>query len=138
MSTFAPYAQAKAAIVGKIVERVLVSEGEHTLYLVTNAGTLEMATGADCCSESWWADAVGVKQLIGFVVRSIEEIEVPQVEDNRSRQEYDQVYGYRVTTSGGACDLIFRNSSNGYYGGSCGFAWKPATKVYAITGDWSA
>ncbi len=70
-------------------------------------------------------------------------------------KEYDclQFYGYKITTDKGDATIEFRNSSNGYYGGSIGIAgdhtygnrqdgfmgaaqnvtnWKP------ITDDWSA
>jgi hypothetical protein len=125
-------------LAGKVATVLLVSEGEDTLFIVTDAGTMELGTEADCCSETWWADVVGVKQLIGFPIRTFEEIEMPQVEDGRSRQECDQIYGCRITTSGGVCDLIFRNSSNGYYGGGYIPTWKPLRQVRPITEDWSA
>jgi hypothetical protein len=38
-------------------------------------------------------------------------------EDGLCRQEYDQVYGYCLVTDGGVCEIVYRNSSNGYYGG---------------------
>ena len=37
--------------------------------------------------------------------------------DERTRQEYDQVYKFMLVTHKGYCDIIFRNSSNGNYGG---------------------
>lgn len=39
------------------------------------------------------------------------------IEDGRTRQEYDQSYGFEITTSRGVTSVVFRNSSNGYYGG---------------------
>jgi hypothetical protein len=52
-------------------------------------------------------------------------------EDGRTRQEFDAIYGVKLTTSQGAPTFVFRNSSNGYYGGwAClgtdggGYAWR--------------
>jgi hypothetical protein len=80
-------------------------------------------TEGDYCSESWFADLVGVHNVIGREVISVETIPLPEwvnVEDGRTRQEYDEAYGLRISTDGGTCDVIYRNSSNGYYGGWCG------------------
>lgn len=101
------------------VSRVLVSKGEHYLLVYSGRETLALyeATG-DCCSESWFADIVGIDNLKNAVVIGIKVLNVELPEgDTRTRQEYDEVYGYRLTTHKGDCDIIFRNSSNGYYGG---------------------
>lgn len=100
-----------------------------------------VGTDADCCSETWFADVVGAEHLIGGYVRGIELLELPQPSDERSRQERDEAYGVRLTTNTGHCEIVYRNSSNGYYGGSAEvmseeeggqLGWTP------ITGDWSA
>lgn len=92
-------------------------------------------TSGDCCSESWWADAFGVRGLYwgkGHPIESAEEIDMPKPEDDRTRQEFDEAYGVRLRIAGGGvCDLIFRNSSNGYYGGWASYAW-----VDDVPDDW--
>lgn len=134
-------------LAGKTVRAVLVAPGEGEMRLVTDDGTLVMSTEGDCCSESWWADAVGVKQLLNAAVTAATEIDMPEPSDAdnaaRTRQECDAVYAVKITTDHGACDLIFRNSSNGYYGGWANYSWTDANAVAPegyrlITEDWSA
>lgn len=77
----------------------------------------------DCCSETWFADIIGVQSLLQQEVIDVAEMSTEKslsnynINDGRGRQEYDEVYGYRLMTRLGTCDFVFRNSSNGYYGG---------------------
>lgn len=134
-------------IVGKTPASIWVNEGEDTLVLGCEEGALVCDTDGDCCSETWWADAIGVLQYLrGTVVTGIREIEMTDsynVDDGRTRQEEDSAYGVQVTTDQGAVDLVFRNSSNGYYGGSAYYRWvdapwEPAADFRQITEDWRA
>lgn len=159
---------------GATVGELFVSKDEQfAIYFIVKIGESKIivagTTDGDCCSESWWADAIGVKQLIGAEVTDVEEMEMPDeslvpvqtydsdngkyintlpdgviepprhLDPRRTRQQEDTLYGYRVKTTQGACDLIFRNSSNGYYGGTA--AWATITSlpdnVEQITEDWS-
>src|SRR3972149_4416951 len=92
---------------------------------------------ADCCSESWFADITGIGNLIGYIVRTVDEIELPgyNVEDGRGRQEEDEVYGFRIRSDGGTTDIVFRNSSNGYYGGSLNYYKGELPPMEPITGQ---
>lgn len=97
----------------------------------------------DCCSHSWFADIVGVEALLGQLVREVEEVQMESrgydVNDGRALQEVDQAYGYKLKTAKGFVDLIFRNSSNGYYGGEIYRVEElPAMEFYAIVDDWMA
>lgn len=76
----------------------------------------------DCCSVSWFNDVMGVSALIGKVITKVEDTGGPadyEVEEESGRHDDEciQVYGFRITTLGGYCDIVFRNASNGYYGG---------------------
>lgn len=105
---------------GKIVAKVFVSANQDTLYAETDSGTYAFETYGDCCSETWFADITGLHNLLGNRITATREIEMPNdgdIDDGRSRQEYDRIYGFRVETKEGYTDIIFRNSSNGYYGG---------------------
>ncbi len=136
--------EALREFVGSTPTAMWVSPDEHELHVVCGASALVMPTEGACCSECWWADAIGVKQLFGHEVVSAEEIDMPQPANvnDRTRQEEDLVYGFRVRTTDGVCDLIFRNSSNGYYGGEATFHWAQEYEVpegfRQIVGDWSA
>lgn len=110
------------AMVGMLVARVMVSPGEHDLAFITDEGSafLWRADG-DCCSESWFADIVGVEALLGARITSVQAIDLASLgyitQDGRTRQEEDRAYGHKITTTKGWVDIVMRNSSNGYYGG---------------------
>lgn len=136
-------------LLGSKVIAARLEEGESRLLFEMEGGSGVMWTvDGDCCSESWFADLVGVEDLAGATVTGVESVEMEALgystEDGRGRQEHDQVYGYKLTTDKGWCDIVFRNSSNGYYGGSM---WAtPATPEemrasrgwLKITKDWTS
>lgn len=106
------------ALVGTVPFALYVKEGDEELVFVTSTGMVGFTTDADCCSETWFADITGVSSLLGAMVNSVEWLELDQVDDGRSRQQVDEFYGFRIHTTLGSSDVLFRNSSNGYYGGS--------------------
>lgn len=140
-------------LIGRTITSIQVDNGQHYLVFKTDAPfweTFAYEAVGDCCSESWFAEFLGVDTLLNQKVLSVQNIELPDynVEDGRGRQEEDRVYGYRFTTARGYADLIFRNSSNGYYGGDLEllplddgipttYYGEPITFT-AITEDWSA
>ena len=136
----------KQGIIGKTCKDIYVSsDGEDLLLVFTDYSALVGSTDGDCCSQSWWADITGVKQILGREITNVEEIDMPDPDDNRSRQEIDIAYGYRFTTTHGVADFVFRNSSNGYYGGDCQWSLFDDDEaigygdyVRTITEDWSA
>lgn len=128
------------ALEGKTVVGVDVSQEERALrFRCADGSVVVWDTEGDCCSESWWADGFQLAALRGATVRAVEEIDMPEynVEDGRTRQEEDSVYGVRIDTDKGTATFAFRNSSNGYYGGLAmlgkdeGFEWREIT-----TDDW--
>lgn len=127
-------------IIGRTISRLFVGPGEECLVFDTDAGLIAFETFADCCSETWFADIVGVDALLGGTVTAVVTRELPDPDDDRSRQDVDSAYGFGLITNKGVCDVIFRNSSNGYYGG-----WldqsdtAPSLDGFKeITADWSA
>lgn len=129
------------ALIDKEISRVFVSDDQHSIYFDTDSGVVGYSTEGDCCSESWFADITGVDAILGAVVLRAETLAMDDPSDERSRQEYDQAYGYQLTTARGRCVIVFRNSSNGYYGGwmegPVEGAEIPSSAV-EITDDWSA
>jgi hypothetical protein len=136
------YNEDMRGLVGHRVMGIFVSRDEEEMIFVTNTGALRYRTYGDCCSTTWFADIVGIKQLIGHTVTKAEEINVPIPEgDVRERSEEDQNYGIRLTTDGGVCDIVYRNASNGYYGGSIDLVKELPTSLdnyRPIYEDWSA
>jgi hypothetical protein len=129
---------------GKTIQEIRLSEDETSLgFAFTDGSAVRWDTDADCCSETWFADIVGVEALIGRTIQRIETIDMPaagyDAKDGRGRQDEDEVYGLKIATERGLCDIVYRNSSNGYYGGTM-FAkrceptefsgWKPLLSDY--------
>lgn len=126
---------------GTTISRVRVSGDQRILSFETDRGAITYCAEGDCCSQSWFADIIGVDALIGGLVRDVEEIAMDfyNVKDGRCREEHDEAYGYRITTSKGRVKLAFRNSSNGYYGGWLKLHEGPLEEpMTEITDDWSA
>jgi uncharacterized protein (TIGR02996 family) len=74
----------------------------------------------DCCSTSWLFRVRGVTQCLGKAVVAIVEINTDDVnpDDGLGRQESESIYGVGLLMeSGDILEIVYRNSSNGYYGG---------------------
>lgn len=145
-------------LIGKEIHAIFVSQDQEMLKFVTSQGEMVYVTEADCCSETWFADIIfnGRRgKFFGSSVVSVNDLEVPEWlnrlinKDGRTRQEEDEVYGFQIkVASDYGLDIIFRNSSNGYYGGSCSLMDDFETKwnkekledvVWTqITEDWQA
>jgi hypothetical protein len=128
-------------LVGKTIRKVFVSDDQGVLWFECADGGFGLETEADCCSETWFADITGFDALPGGVVQSVEELDMTEynVNDGRTRQEYDQAYGFSIKTDKGTATIAYRNSSNGYYGG-CLKDSQPSKPdaLKEITDDWSA
>lgn len=115
-------------LVGKKINKVFINT--EYLKFETGGGNFTYGVTGDCCSNSFFYDFYGVKNLIeGGKVKEVKVVDlhptdlfvVPDKGDNT------QVYGYAITTETKENDYYdgertsvfsFRNESNGYYGGS--------------------
>lgn len=95
-------------------------------------------TQAGCCSETWWSDIDGVSEIVGRQVDAIRDIDLSgyDVNDGRGRQEEDQAYGFALCSGEIHATFVFRNSSNGYYGGWIQTASKPSLGLDLVTNSW--
>jgi hypothetical protein len=113
-------------LVGQYVREVWVSGDQSVLVFVTDKCTqswVAYRTWQDCCSETWFADIIGLQSLLDSEIIGYRKLSFPDEPGSpRSRQRYDEVYGERLTTEKGDCDIIYRNSSNGYYCGGADVA----------------
>ena len=76
----------------------------------------------DCCNEVWFNDILGVKDILcdGGYKEMITGIRVRPIEQLETEDDYRlRAYGYTLEGPRGRCDIIFRNSDNGYYGADC-------------------
>lgn len=104
-------------LIGKTVKALYLSHDQADLFVLHNEGMAAYGCYGDCCSETWIADIVGVSGLLGHTVLEAQDIDLPDIQDERCRQEDDRFYGIKLLTTGGYVDIVYRNSSNGYYGG---------------------
>lgn len=104
------------ALVGKTV--IALERADHGICFVTADERLYYYFAADCCSESWLFRIRNVRAVIGTVLGIVDvSTDDVDINDGLCRQEYDQAYGIGVKTERGVCEIVYRNSSNGYYGG---------------------
>lgn len=117
-------------LIGRKVNKIFINK--DFLMFETDKGDLIYAVTGDCCSSSYFYDFYGVKALLknGPVteVKTVELLPSDVACTNGDSSDVVQVYGYQITTE---CEhygertsvFSFRNSSNGYYGGSINLAY---------------
>lgn len=128
-------------LIGKKIVGIYVNGDQERLTFVHPDGnTSTYLTYEDCCSETWFADITGVNVLLGAQVLDVSEVPLEEVDDGRSRQEFDAFYGVKLRTDKGYADIVYRNSSNGYYGGSIDYVkeHQNVEDMTSITDDWQA
>ena len=127
-------------LIGKTITALRVNEDQSILAFDHPDGTsTSYQTDGDCCSETWFADITGVAALIGATVAEAIEVEMEAVDDGRTRQEEDCFYGVKLRTDKGMADIVYRNSSNGYYGGEIHLCQQTLPEnMTSITDDWRA
>ena len=127
-------------LIGKTVSGLRVNEDQSVLVFDHPDGTsTSYVTDGDCCSETWFADITGVAALLGGKVLEVEAVDLPTVDDGRTRQEEDSFYGMKLRTDKGYADIVYRNSSNGYYGGDISLNTRKLPDVLTvIADDWRA
>jgi len=102
----------------KKVESIFIdSEEQRYLKIITGRNVFVFEAVGDCCSESWFADLTGIQSLIGSTITRIEEVRLDEVDNSRTRQDVDEGYSIKIKSTGGYAEIVYRNSSNGYYGG---------------------
>lgn len=128
-------------LIGKKILSIHINDDQSILAFNTAQGVVAYEVEGDCFSESWFADITGVNALLGATVQSAEEVDLENynVNDGRCRQEEDEVYGVKLITDKGYADIVFRNSSNGFYGGWINFyKGELPENMTEITGnDWT-
>jgi hypothetical protein len=129
-------------LVGHTITAIKVNPERDRLLLMTDSQfNVELLVDGDCCSRSYFNDINGVDEILGKEVDKV----TPTFEgdrdverDGRLKEDPDiaKYYGIKIESKTGRCDIVFRNESNGYYGGDCGSvsqlsdfsAWDDVTK----------
>ena len=110
-----------ADLIGKHVLGVQMNAGKDVVRFITTTGVVDYECYGDCCSESWVNHVNDIGNLIDATVTQVEEFDFHSmlgIEPEPTRQDSDEVLFHKVHTNKGTCLIEFRNSSNGYYGGS--------------------
>lgn len=123
-------------LIGKTIISIGIANDYERICFVTDEGQIDYITEADCCSETWFHELMNVDALIGGKVAGVTELDLPAPPD-ALRQDSDILYGYRIDTDKGSANLVFRNSSNGYYGGSIAEIKSDERSFRPVTEDFS-
>lgn len=121
---------------GRKVTGVFRDQSNETIWFDTDKGPIVFVTGGDCCSQTWIAHISGVDALLGSTVGKVEDIDMPDADDDMEGRDCVRFYGMQMTTDKGIFLVEYRNESNGYYGGSLdliypqGRATQPDKKLY--------
>lgn len=112
-------------LVGRVIRSVGLSSDRDEITVTFTDGTTATAhTEGDCCSQTWIEHLTVPPDIDGAEITGYSWAEdVPQ--DTRSVNvptdvylDEIEVYGEAIRTTRGEILIEFRNSSNGYYGGS--------------------
>lgn len=112
-------------LVGKKVTKIYINQ--EYLRFDTDGPTYTYIVTGDCCSHSYLYDFYGVENLLkNGKITEVKRVELHPTDllaSGEDSGESIQVYGYQITTESeyyGPVTSVFsfRNSSNGYYGGS--------------------
>lgn len=117
-------------LIGSTIKAIYVdTQNQECLSFETDKGVFNYYVWGDCCSNSYFSDVVNVDfMLSGKKVLDVEEMQLQQGEFRPMKNDSDEcisLYGYRLTIGDDEDDILgcgivmFRNASNGYYGGSC-------------------
>ena len=104
-------------LINRTIEKIQIAEDKLAINFVTSEGEVLVRVDADCCSYTW-IEHIELPAL-GFpaLVVAVNDLEMP---DLGNMEEYEVIayYGCKISTDKGDIVIDYRNSSNGYYGGS--------------------
>lgn len=130
----------------KIIKEINVFGDYHdNIQFLTDGEQQCYNAYGDCCSSSFFSEILNPQNILGQKITEVKEIDLEPgeapIRKGTSEDDHEQIYGIHITSEKGTCTIIFRNHSNGYYGGSIMSIHHdiPAnTKIWNITEDWSA
>lgn len=121
MSPWGESLKAVETVKGLVVESVVVSEDKRTIDVTFTDGTLLRGTSyGDCCSHTWIEHMTVPVDVAGATLTEVVDSAGLDPHEPVEEDTYEliQVYHTSIKTSRGEIIIEYRNSSNGYYGGS--------------------
>ena len=104
-------------LIGRTIKAIFIAEDKLAVkFELTDGDPIIARVDADCCSYTWIEDLGDVSQILDSPVVSVENLSLR--EDKETDDGAIRFYGCRITTRKGFTTIDYRNSSNGYYGGS--------------------
>lgn len=105
------------ALIGATISEMKVAEDRYAILFITDKGNLIARVDADCCSETW-VEHIDLP-VLGFPAKVLDvvDLEMPDLGSPEPGEEIEY-YGAKIVTDKGDIIIDYRNSSNGYYGGS--------------------
>lgn len=110
----------KNPLIGKNIKQIKIADDKEALLFILSDGEQKVRVDADCCSHTW-IEHVELPTEFPCTVLAAQELELNKPPLENEEYECLQFYGYKLTTDKGDIVIDYRNSSNGYYGGSIVF-----------------
>lgn len=101
-----------------ILQIDLANDKKAMRFVVEGVEPIVAKADGDCCSHSWIEHVELPAGGFPAKVLSVSKLDLPGSTDNHPAHDYLQVYGLKIATDRGDIVIDYRNSSNGYYGGS--------------------
>lgn len=106
-------------LIGLKIIKLEIGNSENALRFTTKDGALTYVCEGDCCSETWFSEILDLDCMVNHTISEVQDLILPDWKDGHGRQLSDKFYGFRITSEVGYTTVVYRNSSNGYYGGNC-------------------
>lgn len=105
------------ALIGKKIKSFTTSTGDiHAVLDMLDGRKFQYTVDGDCCSSTWIEHITIPPDIEGATLLEVRDSD--PIEAFEEDHEYLQVYHTTFVTDKGEIILEYRNSSNGYYGGS--------------------
>lgn len=106
-------------LVGRVLRAVTLNQDRTRVTFDFREGApATYQTFGDCCSRSWVEHLEMPTDVDGARIMAVGQSDSVVVAESDPEHDYLQAYAEQVITDRGEISIEFRNSSNGYYGGS--------------------
>jgi hypothetical protein len=113
------YYNNKDVLIGKTITGIQLALDKYAIKFLCLDVEIIAKVDADCCSETWIESIETPVNGFPAKVSDIDCLVSPDTEDEDG--SLTQFYGLKIVTDKGDIIIDYRNTSNGYYGGSLCF-----------------